>query len=313
VSQINGAFIENFGFDAQIVTFSFTSLSILEGDTSTLILRPSSTSLACVQNSDLTISLVQGCDPSKMVSFFLPFNFQDYFLNKVAVQKYLIINLPTNYRPPSEFGRAIPTSPNMYNADPSKPRHFDKYKLSQNTGSYKQCAGKPDRAACGCTLSQLYSGFEKDSDCMQVVYGVPWRQVWLPSFNLSMMLADASFTEVTEQLEFSYTLEELNGRTDYCFKDSSIDCKDPQQVNSYMLSSQSFVGIQFSGSELFHFRMHVQTKTYCHLTTEFVVWANNPPLPESVMWVTISSAAICIAALLFVGFMVYSYLYNSDQ
>lgn len=43
--------------------------------------------------------------------------------------------LQANYRPPSEKGIMIPTSDNIYNVDPEKPRPRNRYKISQVGGS----------------------------------------------------------------------------------------------------------------------------------------------------------------------------------
>jgi hypothetical protein len=62
--------------------------------------------------------------------------------------------LPSNYRPPSSAGRAIPISSNIYNSDPSKPRYRNYFDESSSTGSYKQCTNRTNRyVALRLTLS----------------------------------------------------------------------------------------------------------------------------------------------------------------
>ncbi|XP_078263134.1 cation channel sperm-associated auxiliary subunit beta-like [Rhinoraja longicauda] len=81
----------------------------------------------------------------------------------------LLKTLPVNYRPPSPQGINVPLSENIYNADPSKPRFRDFYKISKETGIYKQCVAKKSREECGCTEEMMLSSFAEFSDCKQRV------------------------------------------------------------------------------------------------------------------------------------------------
>lgn len=185
------------------------------------------------------------------------------------------------------------------------------YSISKNSGRYKQCLGEKNRADCGCTLAQRSSLFASDSDCIEVVTAVPWRQMFIPQFVLS--INDDFGEQISTPFELQYTIEEVNGRTDYCFNTTAVDCSSKQQVSSFLLTGSNYVGIKFSGAELFHFHVTVQTPSYCDLQTEFIVWAHNPPLPQSIVWVVMSSTATAIALILLAGFLAYSYLYNNDQ
>jgi len=48
----------------------------------------------------------------------------------------ILKDLPVNYRPPSALGIAIPLSHNIYNADPSKPLLYSKYKVVHRPSFY---------------------------------------------------------------------------------------------------------------------------------------------------------------------------------
>lgn len=135
---------------------------------------------------------------------------------------------------------------------------------------------------------------------------VPWRQVYVPQ--LALNVGNNSVAG-----ELWYTLKELNGRTDYCFSAPNLDCTSAPDIDNFVLSTTNMIGIQFSGAELFHFRATLQNPSYCSISTEFAVWAENPPLPQFIVWIVVSCAAIFIALLLYGGFLIYSYLYNSDQ
>jgi hypothetical protein len=48
---------------------------------------------------------------------------------------------------------------------------------------------------------------------------------------------------VAQPVLVDYTLTELNGRTDYCFNVSNMDCKSPD-VESYVIRGASYIGIR---------------------------------------------------------------------
>nr|XP_024000363.1 cation channel sperm-associated protein subunit beta-like [Salvelinus alpinus] len=84
-----------------------------------------------------------------------------------------LLNLPVNYRPPSQLGVLIPTTDNIYNADPSHPHPRQHYPISKNSGRYKQCAGKRSAEECGCTDRLKVSPLAINSDCRQRSFPCP--------------------------------------------------------------------------------------------------------------------------------------------
>jgi len=99
-----------------------------------------------------------------------------------------------NYRPPTtNLGPDLPTTENIYNADPSQPKFNNWYKDSRSTGEqnkfiltiitsyipyltwkycsgrYKQCLDKTKREECDCKDSDKLQGHPSYSDCIEKV------------------------------------------------------------------------------------------------------------------------------------------------
>jgi hypothetical protein len=64
--------------------------------------------------------------------------------------------------------------------------------------------------------------------------------------------------------------------------------------------------IQWQGDELFHFRVHVVSGTYCTLTTEFKVFVFRPPLQAPVESILISTTSIVLGLILLVIYLRHS-------
>jgi hypothetical protein len=106
--------------------------------------------------------------------------------------------------------------------------------------------------------------------------------------------------------EHSYTLTEVNGRTDYCIEGSGADCNDFASVEAASLSpTDPSHAIKFKGPELFHFAVTVQSDSYCDLDTEFHVWVFQPPAQLIVTWTIISVTAFSFGFALFVAYLVH--------
>ena len=89
------------------------------------------------------------CPPGKHLSLEYPLSFDKQtwlYGNPIDHDDFArIATLPYNYQPPSHLGKAIPLTPNIYNADPSKPMHRQSYKITRDISRFKQCQGKLSR------------------------------------------------------------------------------------------------------------------------------------------------------------------------
>ena len=109
----------------------------------------STTQLTTCKGSLKKITIHGMCPPGKHLKFEYPLSFDRHtwlYENPVDAEDYArIATLPYNYQPPSYLGKAIPLTPNVYNADPSKPMYRDSYKISREVTRLKQCKGKATR------------------------------------------------------------------------------------------------------------------------------------------------------------------------
>ena len=100
-------------------------------------------------NSHRKITIHGACPPGKRLVFEYPLNYTRHtWLNgnpKDNEGYSRIATIPYNYQPPSSFGIAIPLTPHIYNADPSKPMHRASYKSTREMATFKQCLGKLNR------------------------------------------------------------------------------------------------------------------------------------------------------------------------
>lgn len=101
------------------------------------------------RGSHKKITIQGGCPPGKHLKFEYPMSLNEktWLYGNPADCKDIprIATLPYNYQPPSHLGKAIPLTPNIYNADPSRPMHRDSYKISRDVARLKQCKGKLSR------------------------------------------------------------------------------------------------------------------------------------------------------------------------
>ncbi|KAI9206844.1 cation channel sperm-associated protein subunit beta protein family-domain-containing protein [Polychytrium aggregatum] len=204
--------------------------------------------------------------------------------------------LPYNYRPPSSQGDSIPTSSNIYNAAPERPRYNDRYEISKSTGVYKQCAGKPNRQACGCTDEERVSMMVMYSDCIDRAVNVFYDTAFLPQ----LFIKDNPGG--TAPLQSQYKLVELNNRTDFCAPSSL--CANPQQVIMDPTNNDSIV---WQGSQLFHFRATVIGTEYCNLSAEFMVYVVEPSNTINQIATGMAVTGVVFCVLLFACYLYYSY------
>ncbi len=66
-----------------------------------------------------------------------------------------------------------------------------------------------------------------------------WRDIFKPQ------LAIQNGGEITD-VDVDYRVEEINGRTDYCFNVSELDCKS-SEVDHYIIRRGQRIGIRYAG------------------------------------------------------------------
>ncbi|CAB1331204.1 unnamed protein product, partial [Coregonus sp. 'balchen'] len=185
-----------------------------------------------------------------------------------------LFNLPVNYRPPSQLGVSIPTTDNIYNADPSQPRPRQHYPISKDSGRYKQCAGKRSAEECGCTDGLKVSPLAINSDCRQRVNN---RTSW--------------------KVTGTHATPTMDRMRQYL--------KDSLENNLY---NPEGLQISLYGSELFHFRISViPGVVLCDLVEEVQIYVDEPPLAFPTQHLVNNMAAIILGGLLLFGFLL---IYN---
>lgn len=263
----------------------------------TLTVTTDSCGMRC-QGGVLYSSVEARCPPTKAVRF--DYDIDDAsFLAGSALQPDgtpLLELLPVNYRPPSRLGRAIPLCDSIYNADPTQPKYFNTDARSQATGRFKQCLHATSVAACGCQDWMRLSQSQNYSDCIRYVY-----RVYYPD-GFSIPLAFWEDGERQADTTDTFTVHEENDRTDWCISGLG-DCTDRSVVESTVMGLDSV--ITFSGAELYHFRITLNSTSFCSFTTEAVIWVYEPGVQTQVMWSTISITASIFGVLVWLMYLVY--------
>jgi hypothetical protein len=219
--------------------------------------------------------------------------------------------LRINYRPPSALGRAVPTSDNIYNADPALPResHFERYAVSRDSGRFKQCLGQPNREACTCPAAADVAAHPTQmavTDCVREVFTVHFSVPFVP--HLVVVLDSAESPPRTVPLRVRYELEELNGRTDFCLNrtaragggceahgDGDDELGRTGSVRKIVVDPGSSDALIWGGGELYHFRATVTNGTatsLCEMETEFLVFVDALSMQPGAQYLVMSSTAM---------------------
>ncbi len=210
--------------------------------------------------------------------------------------------LPVNYRPPSGYGKDVPVTENIYNADPSRPRPSNFFPISQSTGTFKRCAnhsgGTGAGGPCQCTDDMRASWRVADSDCMDRAIRWSYHLPFAPKFNL---LADDRPTVRGEDVLESLVLTEVNQRTDFCLNGSTCTSSS----GTVTIHPQAYEGLSFYGEGLYHFRAVVPSLSHCTLTTDFAVFVVDAPLRNVVITMIKACTALLVAAVLFVIYLLH--------
>ncbi|KAK6307500.1 hypothetical protein J4Q44_G00226480 [Coregonus suidteri] len=222
-----------------------------------------------------------------------------------------LFNLPVNYRPPSQLGVSIPTTDNIYNADPSQPRPRQHYPISKDSGRYKQCAGKRSAEECGCTDGLKVSPLAINSDCRQRVLRLTFP---VTDFNITLFLRRTNHADRPLCSPYFVTVTEVNNRTSWKVTGThatpTMDrmrqyLKDSLENNLY---NPEGLQISLYGSELFHFRISViPGVVLCDLVEEVQIYVDEPPLAFPTQHLVNNMAAIILGGLLLFGFLL---IYN---
>ncbi|XP_022243644.1 cation channel sperm-associated protein subunit beta-like isoform X4 [Limulus polyphemus] len=198
-------------FRAENLTVNFTPLKIKKWETA-LNFYLWSASLLCPKTA-VTLTIQVTCPFGKKIKFYYDFEgkLSPHQLEKAYKDSEKFFTLPVNYRPPSKKGIAIPTTENIYNADPSKPKHNNYYEISKNSGTYKQCLGKSSREKCGCTDEKKVSRYAQESDCIEKVYLLKHPAILIPN----LTLLHPEFPEVPLSPPYFIYVIEINHREDF--------------------------------------------------------------------------------------------------
>ncbi|KAG9397166.1 Cation channel sperm-associated protein subunit beta [Carpediemonas membranifera] len=241
-----------------------------------------------------TASFIAACPPQDGVVF--DTGMTDAELLDVGSSTTNVELLPTNYRPPSKYGVAVPTTDNIYNGDPSTGMYLTTESQSTSTGEYKQCAGASDRAGCGCTDAQTISDNINYSDCVDRAFRWYYGDQFTPSF--------IRYTNgVGSAMTSSYFLKELNGRIDYCIDpDGDNVCSSQSSQEAYLLDYDT--AIKFAGEGLYHFKIYIQGDTFCNMTSFMKVWIYEPPTREVIRYMQYSITAFIMATLVFGSYLI---------
>nr|XP_025967731.1 cation channel sperm-associated protein subunit beta [Dromaius novaehollandiae] len=301
--------------DSYILEFSVSNKFYKQGKSSIAVIIPEASCIC--ETSAYIITLKTGCLYGKSIHYISPVPVTaELWLQKAPKDEngFLILKeLPVNYRPPSVHGIAIPISDNFYNADPSKPRMRNYFKISKDSGFYKKCANKSSRAECNCTLAEKMSSLAAFSDCTEKVLRMRYPVTKLPiHFNLK-------HSNSIKNLSFPYfvTITEVNQRTNWEVKGINetsgilkIRFYLTKKLHTTVYSPDSLI-LNLHGSELFHFKVStVPGVSHCNLSDEFQIYVDDAPLAFPGQYLISALTALLIGSIIFVAFLIQLYDIN---
>ncbi|XP_066551086.1 cation channel sperm-associated auxiliary subunit beta [Amia ocellicauda] len=286
----------------EITVFSFF---VQKGLTTVTVTIPEA-SLACT-SAVFSFTLQSSCPPGLCLRY-IPDNAispQDWLHGKPvdAMGNRRLMDLPVNYRPPSQLGVDIPISDNIYNADPSQPHPREFSEISEDRGRYKQCAGKSSSAECGCTDDLRLSPFAAHSDCRKRVLRLIYP---VNNLSLTLYITRPGYENMPLKAPMFITVTEVNSRTNWKVTGSDA-VPSMLKIQEYLWSSlittlynPEGLLISCNGTELFHFRITViPGMMLCDLVEEIQIYVDDPPL----LFPVDSTAATVLAGLLLAGFL----------
>ncbi|XP_070609354.1 cation channel sperm-associated auxiliary subunit beta-like [Erythrolamprus reginae] len=298
--------------------FNFIARSrFFQQDRTTVAVVLTYASISC-DVTTIILTLKSSCSYLKAAHYVLPYKLspsawlssEDTFgYNNSEISKYLAV-LPVNYRPPSEKGIAVPLTDNFYNADPSKPRMRDYFKASKDSGKYKQCANKLNRADCKCADYMKLSFSVAFSDCKEKALRMKFPVQNLP---LYFVVEDEGYV-VNLSSPYFVTIKEVNNRTNWNIS-GSRETPSLRKLRTYLekqiktkLYNPEGLTISITGSELFHFRVSIiPGVSFCKLFDEFQLYIDDSPLAFPGQYLISTVVAVSIGGILFTTFLLHIY------
>ncbi|KAI9366886.1 cation channel sperm-associated protein subunit beta protein family-domain-containing protein [Zopfochytrium polystomum] len=269
---------------------------------SVVSVRPQASTLLCSRGTE-TFTIVNGCPPTRFIRLATDYTPDEFLHGNLVFLGDLprVQFLPFNYRPPSQYGVSVPTTDNMYNANPAAPRYNDRFSAAKQTGTYKKCAGKATREDCHCTDADRASMLVAKSDCIDAVEKVIYDDPYVPQVNVYEFGRDPAL------YMRPYRLVELNNRTDYCLSAGGGTCGNTTVLSAAIMDPTKNDKVYWKGSELYHFRVIVAGQEYCALSTEFAVFVILEPPRTSIVITAMSAAAVGFAIFLLLAYLLYYY------
>ncbi|XP_066480131.1 cation channel sperm-associated auxiliary subunit beta [Tiliqua scincoides] len=302
--------------DSYVVELGIHSEFFEQGKTS-IALIVNQASLIC-EVTTLILTVKSSCSYLKTMHYIVPaaISASDWLStdqknkHNASAASSLLKNLPVNYRPPSKLGIAVPLAENFYHADPSKPRMRNYFVSSQMSGKYKQCAGKKNRAECGCTDNMKLSFAVAFSDCKEKALRMKYP---VSKLSLNFTVKDADGLKVLSA-PFFITIIEVNNRTNWEIS-GPRETSSVVKIRKYLAKKLNTtlynpVGLHLSiyGSELFHFRVStIPGVSFCSLFDEFQIYIDDVPLAFPGGNLINAVTAILIGGIIFLAFMMHVY------
>ncbi|KAM6972905.1 cation channel sperm-associated auxiliary subunit beta-like [Aplochiton taeniatus] len=269
-------------------------------------------SMLCTSAS-FTFTIQNSCPEGLAIVFLLskPISDHDWVYGHPLddLDRERLYDLPINYRPPSHLGIMIPTSDNIYNADPSQLCPREHYPISKNTGRYVQCSEKKAAKDCDCTDALRVSPLAINSDCRQRVLRLIFPVV---NYNITLFLRRAKHKDEPLRSPYFVTVTEVNNRTNWRVTGTHAT-PTMEKMREFLKGSLNNTlynpkGLQISlyGSELFHFRISViHGVVLCDLQEEVQLFVAEPPLAFPTQFLVSNMAAVTLGILMLLAFLLH--------
>ncbi|KAG4108770.1 hypothetical protein H8356DRAFT_918507 [Neocallimastix lanati (nom. inval.)] len=199
------------------------------------------------------------CPPTRIIVPDFELEDQDILHGSGDAYNKKVMTLPYNYRPPSYLGTDVPIEDTFYHAHPGKERIKNRFKVSKNSGKYKQCEGKSNRQECGCTNDQKRSMLIKNSDCIENVIKL------YQTNNYQLKFFVKEYNKETIPLDIPFNITELNNRTDYCISDCGNEDKHTYDPNKDKIVWRYYIIQPNPG-------FSIETSIMCLVCFAFIIW-----------------------------------------
>lgn len=256
----------------------------------------------------ILITIYGACPSQRLLTFIYPGNFsrENFVPHLKSLKKHSpMIDLKRNYRPPSHLGYSIPTSDNIYNADPGMPRRYEDFKISKETGRLKQCATAKTKDECGCTDRMIMTDEARFSDCKMRAFVITQPAVLKTNFimqvngeivaipdNYLIRIVDVNNRSIRVQYKKGYSASDFSTalRNDKQFAKMAKEYFEPNSIE-----------IAMEGSGLYHLRAEIMYGlSFCPLYSEFQVYVTATNLQYPVPFVINFAVALALGGILFI-------------